>query len=113
MRRYLVDVNLPRFFSQWNSPEYIHQLDIEATMPDQLIWEYAQEHDLTIISKDSDFSNRILLTHPPPKVIHIRLGNMSIRDFHDAIARSWEQVLELNTSHKLVIVFNDRIMSVR
>lgn len=82
-------------------------------MPDQQIWEYARKHDLTIISKDSDFSSRILLSDPPPKVIHIRLGNMSMRQFHEAIARSWEQVLELNTTHKLVIVFNDRIMSVR
>jgi predicted nuclease of predicted toxin-antitoxin system len=113
MPRYLVDVNLPRFFGQWNSSEYIHQLEIEATMPDQQIWEYARKHDLTIISKDSDFSSRILLSDPPPKVIHIRLGNMSMRQFHEAIARSWEQVLELNTTHKLVIVFNDRIMSVR
>jgi predicted nuclease of predicted toxin-antitoxin system len=113
MPRYLVDVNLPRFFAQWNSPEYIHQLDIDETLPDQLIWEYARENGLTIISKDSDFSNRILLTEPPPKVIHIRLGNLTMRQFHQAVAQCWDQVLELNTTHKLVIVFNDRIMSIR
>src|SRR5690606_16532387 len=111
MARYLVAVNLPRFFSQWSSPAYIHQLDIEATLPDQLIWQYAKESDLTIISKDSDFSNRILLTDHPPKVIDIRLGNLSMRQFHEAIAQCWDQVLELNASHKLVIVFNDRIIS--
>ncbi|MEZ4821876.1 MAG: DUF5615 family PIN-like protein [Ignavibacteria bacterium] len=37
------------------------------------MWEYAKENNLTIISKDADFSSRILIKSPPPKVIHIRL----------------------------------------
>ncbi len=113
MPRYLVDANLPRYFSQWNTPEYIHQHDLEASTPDQLIWEYARLHGLTIISKDSDFSNRILQNSPPPKVIHVRLGNMSMRDFHGSIERCWKDVLILSETHKLVIVWKDRLEGVR
>jgi len=47
MPRYLIDANLPRFSSQWNSPEYMHQHDIDPERQDQVIWQFAKEHDLT------------------------------------------------------------------
>jgi len=28
MVKYLIDVNLPYYFSLWNTPEYVHQIDI-------------------------------------------------------------------------------------
>lgn len=113
MPLYLVDANLPRWFSQWNSPDYIHQHDIDPTRHDQQIWEYAKAENLTIITKDSDFSSRILLSSPPPKVIHIRLGNMDMRTFHAAIDKCWPEVLDMNETHKLVVVHTDRIEGVR
>jgi predicted nuclease of predicted toxin-antitoxin system len=113
MTRYLVDVNLPRWFSQWNSEEYLHQHDLDPTRHDTLIWDHARTEDLTIITKDSDFSNRILLSSPPPRVIHIRLGNMSMRAFHAAIAKCLSDVLSMNETHKLVVVHADRIEGVR
>lgn len=113
MPRFLVDVNLPRLFSQWNSADYVHQHDHDPSKHDSAIWEYAREEDLTIITKDSDFSSRILLSSPPPKVIHVRLGNMDMRAFHAAIAKCWPEVLAMNETHKLVIVHTDRIEGVR
>ena len=113
MPRFLIDANLPRLFSQWNTKEYVHQHDLDPTRHDQAIWEYAKAEGLTIISKDSDFSSRILLSEPPPKVIHIRLGNMNMRRFHEAIVRCWPDVLLMNDTHKLVIVHMDRIEGVR
>lgn len=96
-----------------DSAEYMHQHDIDPSRHDALIWDYAREHDLTIITKDSDFSSRILLSAPPPKVIHVRIGNMNMRNFHAAIARCWQDVLLMNETHKLVIVHTDRIEGVR
>ena len=84
MKKYLIDVNLPYYFSIWNTPEYIHQKDICDDWSDERIWTYAKENNLTIVSKDSDFSNRIMLKEPPPKVIHIRIGNMKIFNARDA-----------------------------
>ncbi|MET7254612.1 DUF5615 family PIN-like protein [Dyadobacter fermentans] len=37
--------------------------------------------DKTIITKDSDFASRILISPPPPRVIHFRTGNMSMKEF--------------------------------
>jgi len=113
MAKYLIDVNLPYYFGVWNTPDYIHQNDLGADKSDKVIWEYAIRNHLTIISKDSDFSNRILLKEPPPRVIHIRLGNMHMKDFHDTISRCWEEVLEISMQYKLVNVFKDKIEGIQ
>lgn len=39
------------------------------------MWEYAAAHDLTIVSKDSDFRQRSFLFGFPPKVIWLQRGN--------------------------------------
>jgi predicted nuclease of predicted toxin-antitoxin system len=109
MPKYLIDANLPYYFSIWNTPDYIHQNDIDDEWLDSQIWDYAIEHRLTIITKDSDFSNRILLKEPPPKVIHIRFGNVKMKQFFSIINKVWEEVLILNKDHKLINVFQDRI----
>lgn len=57
MSRFLVDVNLPYYFSLWNNDDYIHQMDIDDTWTDKQIWEYAREENLIIIKKDTDFYN--------------------------------------------------------
>lgn len=109
MARFLVDVNLPYYFSLWNTEDYIHQKDIDDEWTDEQIWVYAKENAMTIITKDSDFSNKILLHQPPPKVIHIRFGNMKMKDFHETVSKLWEEVLPLNDTYKLINVFKDRI----
>jgi predicted nuclease of predicted toxin-antitoxin system len=89
MPKCLIDVNLPYRFSLWNSEDFVHQTNIDDEWSDEQIWEYAKENDLTIITKDADFSNRIIFQEPPPKVIHIRLGNMKMREFHAALTAVW------------------------
>jgi predicted nuclease of predicted toxin-antitoxin system len=64
---------------------------------------------LTIITKDVDFSNKMMLNFPPPKVIHIRFGNLKMKQFFMIINRLWNDILEMNKEHKLVNVFIDRI----
>jgi len=111
--RFLIDVNLSRFFSLWNNPQYIHQVNLGDEWSDTTIWQYAKTQNLTIITKDGDFSFRILLHTPPPKVIHIRLGNMKMSQFHNAINALWPEVISLNENYKLVNVFADRIEGVK
>jgi len=109
MAVYLIDVNLPYYFSLWNTVDYIHQKDINDEWTDEQIWVYAQQNNLTIITKDADFSNKIMLRQPPPKVIHIRLGNMKMKVFHETLIGVWQDVTALNQEYKLINVFTDRI----
>jgi len=109
MASFLIDANLPYYFSLWNTSDFIHQKDINDEWTDEQIWVFAKENNLTIISKDSDFSNKIMLSTPPPRVIHIRFGNMKMKPFFDTINKVWNEVVEMNKEHKLVNVFTDRI----
>ncbi|MCU0444791.1 MAG: DUF5615 family PIN-like protein [Microscillaceae bacterium] len=109
MPKFLIDVNLPYYFSLWNNNDFVHQKDISDEWTDEQIWEYAKTNNLIIITKDSDFSNKILLREPPPKVIHIRFGNLKMKPFFDHISKYWLDIELLSSHHKLVNVFLDRI----
>ncbi|HEX9945118.1 MAG TPA: DUF5615 family PIN-like protein [Thermoanaerobaculia bacterium] len=109
MPRYLIDVNLPYYFSLWRGPDYVHQRDINDEWSDTEVWSYAKQRDLTLVSKDADFSVLALTDAPPPRVIHIRLGNLKMREFHERISAIWPAVCELSARCRLVNVFEDRL----
>jgi predicted nuclease of predicted toxin-antitoxin system len=112
MPQYLIDENLPYYFELWNSDKFIHVHDITKIKTDAEIWEYAKTTYLIIVSKDSDFSNRIISKSPPPKVIHIRYGNVRIQELHRLLNSMWIQIENEILEHKLVNVYIDRIESI-
>lgn len=109
MQKYLIDVNLPYYFSLWRSKIYIYQRDIDARMKDSEIWQYAKDNNLTIITKDNNFSDRVIFHIPPPKVIHIKFGNLKMKPFYELISKNWVEICKLSETHKLVNVFENRI----
>ena len=111
--KYLIDVNLPYYFSLWNTHQFVHMHDINDEWSDSEIWNYAKEHNLSIITKDSDFSNKILFAQPPPKVIHIRFGNLKMNSFFEVMQKLWPEVEKLNEENKLINVFSDRIEAIK
>lgn len=112
MANFLIDANLPYYFSMWSGKNYQHVNDIDDSMPDSEIWNFAKENHLTIVTKDSDFSDRILLNKPPPRVIHIKIGNMKMKAFHQHIFLLWEDIVQLSHDYKLVQVYKDRLEGV-
>lgn len=109
MKKYLIDVNLPRYFSLWASDEYEHIVNINDELTDSEIWAYAKQQGLTVVSKDADFSELALLNEPPPRVIHIKFGNLKMREFHQALSKIWLETCALSEDYKLVRVYQDRI----
>jgi predicted nuclease of predicted toxin-antitoxin system len=109
MAKYLIDANLPYYFSLWASDDYIHVKDIDDEWTDSQIWQYAKERNLTIVTKDTDFSDRMLISEPPPRVIHIKLGNMKMREFHTIISSVWNETCELSSQFKLIRIFEKKI----
>lgn len=95
----LFDQNLSHRLVSSLAAEYpgsIHVRDVElSTADDQVVWNYAVQHGLMIVSKDSDFQQRAWLYGHPPKVIWVRLGNCTTA----AIA------LLLRTRHRDVLAF--------
>ncbi len=112
MKGFLFDENLPTNikFSPSLPVEYV--INIGESLSDTEIWEYAKINNLVIVTKDADFSNRIIISNPPPKVIHLRFGNMRKKDFHAFLSRVWFRIEVLIKTHKLVNVYIDSIESI-
>ena len=56
-----------------------------ATAFDAAIWDVAKQDGYTLLTKDADFSELILLLGFPPKVIWLQLGNCSTADVEGLI----------------------------
>jgi len=104
MPKYLIDVNLPYHFPLWTTPDFIHQKDIDAIASDNQIWNYAKKYDLIIISKDKDFSVKQLVLGAPPKLIHIRIGNVRLKELFTILTSSWQNIEHFISDHNLVNV---------
>jgi predicted nuclease of predicted toxin-antitoxin system len=110
--RYLIDANLPRWFSLWagGDCEFVH--DLGAGWSDTQIWDHAAANGLTIVSKDADFSDRVLLSTAGPSVIHIRVGNFRMEELHQYLTDIWPDVCRASDGSRLVQVYRDRIESI-
>jgi predicted nuclease of predicted toxin-antitoxin system len=109
MSKFLIDVNLPSRFSVWAGDEFEHVVHINDELKDSEIWEYAKKNNLTIVTKDTDFSDMIMINNPPPKVIHIKIGNIKMREFHQLISRVWTDISLMSENFKLTRVYTNKI----
>lgn len=79
----LLEQNPSRRLVQMLSDEYpdtAHVLLIGmAEDGDTDIWNFAAEKGYVIVTKDKDFYQRSVATGHPPKVIHLNMGNCSVK----------------------------------
>jgi predicted nuclease of predicted toxin-antitoxin system len=113
MPKYLIDANLPYYFGLWNNSNFIHVKDLDDSWSDETIWLYANENNLIIITKDADFSIKVLNKGYPPKVIHLKIGNLRINELHNLMTRNWSIIESLIEDSCLVNVYIDRIESIK
>jgi predicted nuclease of predicted toxin-antitoxin system len=94
----LFDQNLSRFLVERVGGEFKGSLHVihlgleQAT--DCEIWEWAGEHDFTIVSKDSDFRDLAASSVPPPKAIWLRVGNASTEQIEQLLFANSGRILE-------------------
>lgn len=112
MNRFLIDANLPSRISAWQGEKFLHVVDIDDEWTDSEIWEYARKNNHTIVTKDADFSTRIIVSKPPPSIIHIRVGNMRLWDLDRFIFENWKAIKAASAGHKLVNVYKDRVETI-
>jgi predicted nuclease of predicted toxin-antitoxin system len=109
VKGFLLDENLPYRLKFALPLPVSHSTDLGESPSDSDVWNYARENSLVIVSKDTDFSDRIAATQPPPWVIHLRIGNLRKRDFHTFLENHWARIFGLLPANKLVNVYPDRI----
>lgn len=99
---FLLDENLPGGLSLQPSLPVSHALDLGENPTDGELWFHAKIQRLVIVTKDADFSDRILVSTPPPWIVHLRFGNMRRKEFDRFLAAVWPQVESLLPANKLV-----------
>lgn len=71
----------------------VHVRDVGLKAADDpVVWEYARDNDLMIVSKDSDMRQRSFVFGYPPKVVWVRLGNCSTSDIEKLLRRNFAAV---------------------
>ena len=55
---------------------------------DEIVWNYARDHDFVLTSKDAGFHQRSFLYGFPPKVLWVALGNCSTTEIEKAIQKN-------------------------
>ena len=71
---------------------------------DNDVWTYARASGFSIVTKDSDFNDLLLMRGFPPKVIWLRLGNCTTRQVADVLRSSYGVVEEFLASEEIGIL---------
>lgn len=112
MARYLINANLPRRFSIWNDASCVFVVNLGCDLSDVEVWDYAVLNELTIVTKNADFALRVLVSSGGPHVIHLRVGNMRLRELYVFLHKNWPQACEISREYRLVEVFDDEIRAI-
>ncbi|MEG4109088.1 DUF5615 family PIN-like protein [Microcoleus sp. S13_C5] len=74
-------------------PNSLHVRDVgmKATI-DPVVWDYAKDNNLMIVSKDADMHDQSLVFGNPPKVIWLRLGNCSTLQAENLLRRYFSAI---------------------
>ena len=113
MNGYLFDENLPANVTFKSSLPIYPVSSLEKSPTDSQIWEYAKVNNLTIVTKDADFSERLMIDKSPAKVVHLRFGNMRKKDFHQFLAKIWPEIENLVMDYKMINVYVDYIEALK
>jgi predicted nuclease of predicted toxin-antitoxin system len=112
VKGFLIDENLPDRLRLKLPLPAIHSTGLAQSPGDEAIWEFARLHELAIITKDADFTERAMLGRPPPWVVHLRIGNLRRKQFEDFLSHNMPKILAYLPRTKLVSVYADRIEAV-
>lgn len=104
----LFDHNLsPRLVSRLADlfPESVHVYTLAMDQADDReLWAYAQNNRFTIVTRDSDYNELLVLKGFPPKVIWIRRGNCSTTEIETILRSHFSDIQDLETSSDLGIL---------
>jgi predicted nuclease of predicted toxin-antitoxin system len=101
--KFLVDANLPRNLTWFNSDAFHFVIDWGDGFPDRAIWDYALENNLVILTRDSDYFHWMIQAKVSPKVVYFKLQQLGRKELEEYFACYWEEIYSLIQVHKMVI----------
>lgn len=63
-----------RLVDEFPGSAHVSELGL-GEAPDEVLWAFARSSGFTLVTKDADFSDLVILRGFPPKVLWLRLGN--------------------------------------
>ena len=92
----LLDENLsPRLIARVENyfPGSLHVLHAGLdNSPDQEIWDFAKRKAFAVVTKDRDFLTLLEKNGPPPKVLHLSLGNVRVSAIEKTLLENEQQI---------------------
>lgn len=86
-------------------PDSLHVRPVGlAEADDWEIWNFAKEHDLVIVTQDSDYPDWNKLHGAPPKIVWLRCGNASVEDVEKKLRYAADGILSMETQTDIEIV---------
>jgi predicted nuclease of predicted toxin-antitoxin system len=79
-----------------------------ASASDEEVWAFAREHDLTIVTKDADYSELVHVRGPPRRVVWLRLGTCDTLDVERALRARAAAIADLCADQEASILLIDR-----
>jgi predicted nuclease of predicted toxin-antitoxin system len=94
--QFLVDENLsPRLESLLREPfpgsVHVETLGLRGS-DDATLWQEARIRGLAILTKDDDFNGRSIIYGAPPKVVHLRVGNVGTEAIVELLIRNTARI---------------------
>src|SRR5690242_12453648 len=90
--KFFIGENLAGCLKALSFGDFLHVTKIAKSIPDKEIWKCPLQNDLIIVTKDSDFHERILYRDPPRKVILFKIGNTSTPYLEEFLFRYWKEI---------------------
>ena len=106
--RLLFDQNLSRHLAQrladtYPGATYVVHLGLEHA-DDLLLWATARRDGYISVTKDTDFQNGSRFAGPPPKVVHVALGNGPTVAVEGVLRSARASILEVGNDERRLMV---------
>jgi predicted nuclease of predicted toxin-antitoxin system len=79
---------------------HVYQLGLDQ-VEDREVWQYAKANGFTIVTKDGDYNDLLILLGFPPKVIWIRRGNCSTKEIENILRMHYLDIQDLTNTESL------------
>jgi predicted nuclease of predicted toxin-antitoxin system len=106
--KFWVDAQLPPLLATWLSEQFHVEAFSLRTLGlrdacDAEIFQAAQQQDIVIISKDSDFVELVSRYGTPPQLIWVTCGNVTNRRLQIAFNKTFATALELLAAGQVMV----------
>jgi predicted nuclease of predicted toxin-antitoxin system len=88
---------------------HVSHIGLAQFTPDVVIWEYAGQNGLTIVTADSDFVQLAQERGAPPKVIRIEKCDFRTAEVENLLRRNAIRIAEFEQSNSALLVLRSAI----